>query len=280
MDRNTVRIVCDSSRNNISYFFRNKHKGWKELPSDSPLLRSNYTNTIFADSAKDILIKIDEIYNIKNKGIDVFFEGTTEDYKILLETVEDSLPERDIRCKARSTEIAIVGKKSVGKSLLIEGIERLYEITYKKIEGDGYVRYLDNNKDSVNFYEITGIDIDKENVEKAFNTLKKISEEIGLSSIIYCVSATTGKLESAEKEFILRIRSDLSETKVIIVLTMCYMDDIQRIIDIIKNRLNGIEIFPVLSKEYKTCLKDKYGETIVIEKFGLENIYRFILGEI
>ncbi|MGP1568499.1 MAG: hypothetical protein ACTTHM_07260 [Peptoanaerobacter stomatis] len=279
MVRNAIRIVCNSTKNKVMYFFRNKPKEWKELPSDSPLLRSDYTNTLFVDSAKDILIKIDEIYNIKNKGIDVFFEGTTEEYEILLKTVEEVLPERNIHCKEGKIKIAIVGKKSVGKSLLIEGIESLYGITYQKIECDGYVRYSDNS-DSVNFYEIAGIDIGKEKVEKAFDTLKKISEEIGLSAIIYCVSAITGKVESMEKEFILRIENDLGVTKVIIVLTMCYMDDIQRIIDIIKNRLNEIEIFPVLSKEYKTCLKDKHGATIVIEKFGLEDISQFIFGEI
>ena len=279
MDRNTVRIVCDSSRNKISYFFRNKPKEWKELPSDSPLLRSKYKNTLFSDKAKDILIKIDEIYNIKNNGVDVFFEGTTEEYKILLKTVEDFLPGRNIHCKAGSTKIAIIGKKSVGKSLLVEGIEKLNGISYQKIDSYGYVRYS-NSSNSINFYEIAGMDLGNENIEKAYDTLKKISEEKGLSSIIYCISATTGKVESTEKEFILRIERDLSETKVIIALTMCYMDDIQRIINRIKNSIGEIVIFPVLSKEYKTRLKDKHEEKVVIDGFGLEDISRFIFGEI
>ena len=102
-----------------------------------------------------------------------------------------------------------------------------------------------------------------------------MSEE-GLSAVIYCVPATSGRIEEIEKNLINRITSSFSELKVMIVLTMCYKDDIQEAIDEIEKFTDQIKIVPVLAKEYKTGLKNENGETITIDPFGLEDVSLFV----
>ncbi len=47
-------------------------------------------------------MKIDEIYNRRNKGVDILFEGTDENYKLILNTIMESFKERGIRCSKAS----------------------------------------------------------------------------------------------------------------------------------------------------------------------------------
>ena len=67
-------------------------------------------------------------------------------------------------------------------------------------------------------------------MKAAFESVKKLSEE-NLSAVIYCVSATTGRIEEIEKELIKKIAYSFVKLKVMIVLTMCYEDDIHETID-------------------------------------------------
>lgn len=276
MKRNKLRVVCNPYTNKMSYYFRNELGEWDVLSGNSPLSRQFYTNASVEDRAKDILIKIDEIYNRKNKGIDILFEGTDKNYDFLLNTITQIFPERDICCQLGTTKIAVIGKKSVGKSFLIEGLESLQGFKYMKTKANGYTKYSDECNHA-EWYEVAGIDLGMDKVEEAFDTVKKLSEE-GLSAVVYCISADSGRIEDVEKDFIKKIAGDFAELKVMIALTNCYKDDneIQKAVDEIERITDQIKIVPVLAKEYKTSLKDEDGNPVVVEAFGLENVSQYV----
>lgn len=87
--RNAVRIVCDPVTGSISYFFRNEMGEWMVLTGSSPLSRRYYTRTTIEERHKDIVEKLDEIYNRKNKGLDIFFEGTSANYNFIAGAVKN-----------------------------------------------------------------------------------------------------------------------------------------------------------------------------------------------
>lgn len=274
MKRNVLKVVCNPCTNRISYYFKNEFGEWNVMSENSPLSRNYYTNSLIGERSEEILEKIDEIYNRKNKGVDIIFEGTRENYNHLLKVIEEKFDDRDIICKLGRTKIAVVGKKSVGKSFLIEGIESLQKIQYSRIKKNEYEKYVDEYNNA-EWYEVSGIDFGKDKVETAFETVRKLSED-GLSTVIYCISATAGRIEEIEKNLIKRIADNFAELKVMIVLTMCYKEDIQEEIDEIEKITNQVKTIPVLAKGYKTGLKNRNGEYKFIDSFGLEEVSKFV----
>lgn len=277
MKRNSIKIVSNPYTNKMQYYFKNEIGEWKILLEDSPLSRQHYTDTSMEESANEILEKIDEIYNRKNKGVDILFEGATNRYKCLQKAVNDHFADHNIQCELGTTKIAVVGKKAVGKTALIEGLEELRGFQLSKADHQNYVQYFDNlNHDE--WFEVSGIDLGKENIEKAFQTVKKIAEN-GLSAVIYCISGTSGRIEDIEKELIMRLIKDFSALKVMVVLTMCYQADMQETADEIKRFTNQVEVVPTLAKEYKTRARNENGASVVIEPFGLESVAAYVFEE-
>ena len=274
MKRNSIRVVCNPYTNKMSYYFKNEIGEWDVLSSNSPLSRQYYTNTSISERANEILTKIDEIYNRKNKGIDILFEGTSENYKRINEIVNSNFKGRDITCKLGTTRIAVVGKKAVGKTFLIEGMENLQGFKYQKKSTDFFDKYSDECNHA-EWFEVAGIDLGKKEIEKAFDTIKKLSEE-GLSAVVYCIAASSGRIEDIEKEFIKRIAEDFLELKVMIVLTQCFKEDIQDAIDEIEKITDQIKLVPVLARDYKTGLKNEDGEASIIPSFGLQEVSQFV----
>ena len=88
MKRNSIRVVCNPYLNKMSYYFKNEIGEWEVLSGNSPLSRQYFTNTTVTERCNQIVEKIDEIYNRKNKGVDILFEGTSENYKLLLHGVQ------------------------------------------------------------------------------------------------------------------------------------------------------------------------------------------------
>lgn len=274
MKRNAIRVVCNPYTNKMSYYFKNEIGEWNVLSGSSPLSRQYYTNTTVVERGKEIVEKIDEIYNRKNKGVDILFEGTTDSFNSFVNEIEKNYSDRDICCTVGTTKIAVLGKKLVGKTTLIEGLEKLKGFKYSKTSKDNYIQYTDECNHA-HWYEVEGIDLGMENVEKTFQTIADLSEE-GLSAVIYCVSAITGRIEEIEKELISRIENSFAEIKVMVVLTMCYKDNIQETIDEIEKITNQAKLVVTLAKEYKTGLKDNEGNAIMVEPFGLEWVSEYV----
>ena len=164
--------------------------------------------------------------------------------------------------------------KRCAEGVSIEGLEKLKGFKYSKTSKDNYIQYTDECNHA-HWYEVEGIDLGMENVEKTFQTIADLSEE-GLSAVIYCVSAITGRIEEIEKELISRIENSFAEIKVMVVLTMCYKDNIQETIDEIEKITNQAKLVVTLAKEYKTGLKDNEGNAIMVEPFGLEWVSEYV----
>ena len=273
MCRNSIRIVCNPATNRLSYYMKNEKGEWDILSGNSPLSRQCYTKISIRKSAKGILMEIDGIYNRKNRGVDIFFEGTKGDYDYLVAVIEKFFSNRNIQCDSKISKIAVLGKIAVGKSTLIEGLEAREGNKYSKIEKKEYIQYTDERNRTA-WFEI-GIDLGKENVEKALQTVENLAKE-GLSTVIYCISATSGRIENIEREFIQKIERQLSGTRVIIALTMCYRDNDRKIIDEIKKVTDQATVISTLAKEYKTGVKDRRGNMIIVEPFGLDQVLKYV----
>jgi len=263
----------------MSYYFKNEIGEWNVLSGNSPLSRQYYTNTSVQERSKDILSIIDEIYNRKNKGVDILFEGTIENFNVFSNTIKNEFAERDIKCTLGTTKIAVLGKKASGKTTLIESLEDFKGFKYSKVEGNGFVVYSDECNHA-QWYEIQGIDLGKDEIDKAYRTVKELSKE-KLSVVIYCISSISGRIEDIERELIKRIADDFSELKVMIALTMCYKDEeeVQESIDEIEKITNQLKIVPVLAKGYTTALRGTDGNIIVIEPTGLDMLSQYVFEE-
>lgn len=275
MKRNALRIVCNPGTNQISYYFRNEKGEWLILSGSSPLSRQFYTKTTMKERHREIIEKADEIYNRKNKGLDIYYEGTSNGYDYLNGAIRHYLQGRDVVCKQRITRIAVVGKKKVGKTCLIEGIGAFQKKKYKKTQRIGYTEYFDD-RNNICWCEVEGMDLGFENVERALITIKDLIKD-DLSTVIYCVSGTTGRIEDIEKEFILRLKNEFPELSALTAVTMCFKDDIRDVCDEIEKIIDHMEVFPTLAKEYKACSRGRTGgQSYIVEPFGLDILCTYV----
>ena len=104
MKRNKLRVVCNPYTNQISYYFQNEIDEWVVLSGNSPLSRQYYTKTSMQERAPEIVKKLDEIYNRKNKGLDILFEGTAKSFECFQINVKKNLIGRDIICRLGITK--------------------------------------------------------------------------------------------------------------------------------------------------------------------------------
>ena len=276
-NRNAVRIVCNPYNNQISYYFMNDKGVWTVLSGDSPLSRHEYTNTTMENSAKKIALKLDKVYNNKNRGLDILFEGTTQSYDYIKEAFKDCLPDRDIVCSIGATKIAVVGKVNAGKTCLIEGMERLQGYKYSVNKFPEYLLYSDEGN-HIEWYEINGIDLGIENVEKAYKTVTELTEN-GLSAIVYCMSAATGRLEEVERDFVIKMVEEHPSITILLALTMCIKADSGSIVNEIEKMTDQIRVIPTLAKEYEIELTDEDTgeEKFFIKKpYGLDTLSRYV----
>ena len=271
MGRNALRVVCNPHNNQISYYFRNENGRWMPISEDSPLSGKYYTNTSMKEHAKEIAEKIDEIYNRNNKGLDIQFEGTRQSFDYIKGAFAFYRQNKDVVCTMGVMKIAVVGKAKVGKTCLIEGMENLQGYKYSVNSYRNYLLYSDD-RNHVEWYEITGIDLGIENIEKAYQTVSQLIEK-GLSTVIYCVNAFAGRLEDAERNLILKLIEENPSLTVLIALTMSLKTDSRSVANEMEKIMDQVKIIPILAKEYEIEILD---QKYVKEPFGLEVISEYI----
>lgn len=275
MKRNLMRVVCNPSTKQISYYFRNEKGEWTVLSGNSPLSGKYYTHTSLEERASDIVRKLDEIYNRKNKGLNILVEGSSREFECLQKAIGLLPSERDVNCKLRATKIAVVGKKNVGKTLLIEGLGNLQNQLLTATKREGYTKFA-NSDSHTEWYELDGIDLGIEKVEEAFAAISDLVFD-DLSIVIYCISGESGRIEEIEKDFITRMKEAFPQLFIIMAVTMCYKEDIKEIVDEIEKITGHMKIVPVLAKEYKISKRDNiYGQTLNVEPFGLEELSTYV----
>lgn len=269
MKRNSIKMVHNPHTNKIAYFFKNEIGEWINLSGSSPLSRQYYTNTSVEERGSEIIRKLDEIYNRRNKGLDILFEGTDTDYNLLKNQLEKDYLDKAISCRVNTTKIAVLGKTKVGKTTLIEELGNLNTKKFSKTVKEDFIQYDDENN-HIQWIELNGIDLGLENVNKAYQTITNLSEE--LSAVVYCILGTTGRIEDIEKELIQKIDSQFAGIKVMVVLTNCSRSDeeMQEVMDEIEKVTEHAKIVKTLAKEMKLRNNE------IIEPFGLEHVSEYI----
>lgn len=275
MKRNALRVVYNPIAKHISYYFKNEFGEWCVLSGSSPLSRQYYTSTSLEERAVEIVLKIDEIYNRKNKGLDITFEGDESNFKLFEQAILNVLKGRNINLRQGSTKVIVTGKRGIGKTILIEEMEKLQGIEYKKEDNKDYILYKDNN--NTEWYEIKGIDLGMENVHRAYDTISRLSKN-SATMILYCIESTNRRIEEVEKELIWKIIDSFPELAGTIVLTNCSnKKGLQAFIDEIEKITDHIKVIPTLAREFVTDIEDeKTGENIVLPPFGLADLAEYI----
>ncbi len=184
---------------------------------------------------------------------------------------------RTISCISSSKQIAIIGKKNSGKTSLIEGMAALQGYGYFVTEFPDYCIYRDEGRQT-EWYEIKGIDIGMENIKKAKQVIRKIAET-GLSVVIYCINATSERMEDAEKDFIHYIVESHPKVKVLVVLTMNIKKDVREFVNEIEKLSKRVRVVTTLAKKYEFEIEDS--ETgkkrdIILHPYGLDVLSKYI----
>lgn len=275
MKRNALRVVYNPIAKHISYYFKNEFGEWCVLSGSSPLSRQYYTSTTMQERASEIALKIDEIYNRKNKGLDITFEGDDTNYQLFASAISEQLKGRNITCHLRSTKVIVTGKSGIGKTILIKELEKMQGFEYQVEDKNDYFLYRDNN--NTEWYEIKGIDLGMENVRKAYDTISDLAKN-SAAMIVYCIESTNRRIEPVEKDFIINLIDSFPELAGTIVLTNCTdKKGLREFIDEIEKMTDHIKVIPTLAKEFMTDIEDeKTGECIVLPPFGLKDLAEYI----
>lgn len=275
MQCNKIRVVCNPIAKHISYYYKNENNEWHIFSSSSPLSRSYYTDTTLDERADEIAVKLDEIYNRKNKGLDISFEGDIKSYSIFKNAIERNVPKRNIQCRIGSTKVVVTGKVGVGKTTLIEGMEHLLDTSYTVEEFKNYTLYRDTN--NTEWYEIRGIDFGHENVAKAYSAICEIVKNTS-AMIVYCIPSSNRRVETAESKFIMDLITTFPELAGMIVLThTANRKGINTFVDEIKKMTEQIKVIPVLAREFELDIEDeRTNQPIILQPSGLDELAEYI----
>lgn len=190
---------------------------------------------------------------------------------------KNRLKERDITCVSSLNKIAVIGKMNSGKTSLIEGMEASQGYRYSLTEFPDYYIYRDEGRQT-EWYEIKGIDIGMENIKKSYQMIHMLAET-GLSAVIYCVNALSGRMEDGEKDFVLRIVENYPKVRMLVVLTMNIRKDMHEFVNEIEKLSKQIRVVTMLAKKYVIETEDpETGEekNMVLKPYGLDVLSKYI----
>ncbi len=272
---NSLKIICNSYTNRISYLFKNETDEWIPLSGSSPLSRQYYTTANLAEQGTEVIGKICEIYNRKNKGLDITYEGSKIYFDIICNTLKENFSTQKVACKYGASKVIVAGKKGVGKSTLIEAIGKKNEINFEKIEQDGYITWADNQNNTF-WYEVNGIDFNKESIENARSTIEKLAQN-NATIFIYCIESTNRRIEDIEKTFVRQMKDNYSELACVLLLTQTTnKKGIEQFVENVEKLSSGIKTIPILASEFETDVSDEKNEPFVLKSFGLDELSDYI----
>lgn len=307
MERNKIKIVSNKSLKMVSYYIQNEDLEWIPVDKSSPLSRKEYIEISLKDNAEKVIRTIDEIYNVGDRGVDIQFEGSDDEYtnicsvtsrngsivnisgenckqekgefpknisadhhvtnNVLEKKAGDTNVDMNISFEHKKSQLIVAGKIKSGKTVFIEEFCKFSNIRYSKRETNEYMQYTSADGNTT-WYELKGIDLGKEHITAYEKTLEKIVSET-MTVYIYCIS--TSKIESTEEKMIMDFKSKHPGVKILIVLTSYIEDDALLVAEQISKQVNGVRVIPILAREKKT----RQG---IIPSFGLDSVSQYIYG--
>ena len=97
--------------------------------------------------------------------------------------------------------------------------------------------------------------------------------------MLYCISGEAGKVEEVELQLLRQVKQAFPSINILIVITKGYKYERFEMVDKLRQIIGEDNIIVTLAQEYKTRIKDaKTGEAVIIEPFGLEEIYAGVKG--
>lgn len=268
MDSNKIKINYDPIERCTSFQFLGDNGQWGDVYEGSDLSRKKYSTAIADGRIGELLQIINDNYNVDENGVKIIFSGTDEVFNEVRSVIKEYEGMTLERCNSK---VVVVGKRNSGKTYLVEGIFDFLERKICAVDKGGYIEYLDV-QDGISIYEIKGIDLGLENVDKAYSFLENRIRE-GATTVFYCLFAKSGKIEETEISFIKKVESEYADINVIPVITGCVdekrgSDFAHEIIDELGDR----DVVLTLAKEMNTRVG-------VIQKFGMDNVIKKISEE-
>ena len=164
------------------------------------------------ESAKKILETADRIYNRKNRGLEIVFEGNSDEFAALQNAIKNDFQNRDICAADNSTkkpsenpdqntaggmtQIAFIIKQN---DILIKELTKFSHID-NSLSTKAYTVYVDNKRHCLWYI----IEIDPEDFGDSYWALDKIrdiTKKRNLSSVIYCRFSDLEALKNFASEF-------------------------------------------------------------------------------
>ena len=169
-------------------------------------------------------------------------------------------------------KVAVVGKVGSGKTELIKGLTIHKNSNFEASNlPSGTIKYTDSNN-NIEWYEIAGIEFGKENIEKAREQLERLIDTEGVSIVLYCFNAKTGKIENAERNFIVDVKRKYSNISLFAVITASIDEEAScDFADKVSISTKQTKTFNVLATEMRT-------KTGFLQPFGLEEMTKNIYG--
>lgn len=96
MYNNFVKIKSNPYTKQMEYFYKNEGGEW--IPVSSRLASDAFTNVTIQHKVHEIMIEINNVYNLGNKGLEIVFEGTKEDYEDICTEVSEYFKDYKINC--------------------------------------------------------------------------------------------------------------------------------------------------------------------------------------
>ncbi len=97
MANNFVKIKCNPYTKKIEYYYKNESDEW--VPVSSKLSSDVYTNVTIQHKVHEIITEINKVYNLGNKGLEITFEGTTDDFEDVCTELREYFSDYKIECK-------------------------------------------------------------------------------------------------------------------------------------------------------------------------------------
>ena len=254
MNSNALRVVCTPA-GEIRYAFLDE-RGWKPVPKSSDLWREEYWHMpLDADKVREVLEMIYRDYSLEGcRRVEVQFVGPEEVYESFCRTARQLWPDGELCCQSVSLAVAVAGKVQAGKSVLIRAMGAAAEA--------GRVGSVD-----LRFFELQGIDIGREYIERTKEDLEELYQKEGIGSFVYCLSSD--RVETAERQLLQYVAAKYPRMKVLAVLTRCIAADAERLASDVGALLDGIRVIPALAEEYATAAG-------VIQPYGVDDVLRAI----